>query len=114
MITSQDSTGAGDRHARALRVLVADGHPITRLGLVHLASAAGFDIVGQAAGTKEALEAVALLEPDVVTVGGLPAGEDAVELTRQLRRSSGDLGIVMLTSAPDDGMLFRALEAGAS
>ena len=50
-----------------IRVLVADDHPVVRRGVVALlATEPGIAVVGEAAGGREAVEAVERLRPDVV------------------------------------------------
>lgn len=97
------------------RLLIVDGHPVTRWGLERIVD--GEPDLELVAGTGTAAEArrlVATLRPDVVSVGnGLPDG-DGLELARELRDRDATLGIVVLTSHGEDDVLFRALETGVS
>lgn len=99
----------------AIRVVVVDGHTLTRFGLTTLAAAhADLEIVAEARTAAEASEVIAAARPDVVTVAvGLPDG-DGLRLARELRDRYPSLGIVVLTAQGEDDVLFRALETGAS
>lgn len=99
----------------AIRVVVVDGHTLTRFGLTTLAAAhPDVEVVAEASTAAEAAEVIALASPDVVTVAvGLPDA-DGLRLARELRDRYPSLGIVVLTSQGEDDVLFRALETGAS
>ena len=99
----------------AIRVAVVDGHTLTRYGLAGLiAQHPDLDIVGETGAMAEAVELVAAVAPDVVTVDvALPDG-DGLGLARELRDRYPELGIVVLTSRGEDDVLFRALETGVS
>lgn len=99
----------------AIRVVVVDGHTLTRYGLTTLAAAnPDLEIVAEAPTAAEAPAVIAACSPDVVTVAvGLPDG-DGLRLARELRDRYPTLGIVVLTAQGEDDVLFRALETGAS
>lgn len=99
----------------AIRVVVVDGHTLTRFGLTTLAAAhPDLEVVAEASTAAEAPGVIAAASPDVVTVAvGLP-DSDGLKLARELRDRHPSLGIVVLTSKGEDDVLFRALETGAS
>ncbi|MET8760938.1 response regulator transcription factor [Lentzea sp. NPDC004782] len=99
----------------AIRVVVVDGHTLTRYGLTTLAAAhPDLEVVAEASTAAEAPAVIAAAAPDVVTVAvGLPDA-DGLRLARDLRDRHPSLGIVVLTAQGEDDVLFRALETGAS
>jgi DNA-binding NarL/FixJ family response regulator len=99
----------------SIRVVVVDGHTMTRYGLCGLAAAhPDLEVVGEATTMADARQLVADTRPDVVTIDvALPDG-DGLRLARDLRDRHPDLGIVVLTAAGEDDVLFRALDTGAS
>lgn len=99
----------------AIRVVVVDGHTLTRYGLTTLAAAnPDLEVVAEAGTAAEAVSVIAACSPDVVTVAvGLP-DRDGLRLARELRDRYPALGIVVLTSQGEDDVLFRALETGVS
>jgi DNA-binding NarL/FixJ family response regulator len=99
----------------SIRIVVVDGHTLTRYGLAGLvAQHPDLEIVGESASAAGAPQVIALSGPDVVTIDvSLPDG-DGLHLARELRDRYPDLGIVVLTSWGEDDVLFRALDTGAS
>jgi DNA-binding NarL/FixJ family response regulator len=98
-----------------IRLAIVDGHTLTRYGLRELASKQpDMEVVAECGSAAEAPRVVSMAEPDVVTVDvGLPDG-DGLQLAREFRDRSTDLGIVILTSQDKDDVMFRALETGMS
>ncbi|MCX2952160.1 response regulator transcription factor [Lentzea sp. NEAU-D7] len=99
----------------AVKVVVVDGHALTRFGLKMLAAEnPDLEVVDEASTGAEARAIIAAASPDVVTVAvALPDG-NGLRLARELRDRYPALGIVVLTSHGEDDVLFRALETGAS
>ena len=97
----------------ALRIVVADDHPIVREGLKAVLSAASdMELVATAANGHDAVTAVAELNPDVVIMDlGLP-GLDGVEATRRIT-AENPTAVLVLTMHDDDESLFAAIRAGA-
>ncbi|WP_350275673.1 response regulator transcription factor [Kribbella sp. HUAS MG21] len=98
-----------------IRVVVVDSHAITRFGLGGLmAGQDDLELVADADSARAAFPAIRRTEPDVVTLEiALPDG-DGLEVARDLLRLRPDLGIVILTSASADELLFRAADTGVS
>lgn len=99
----------------AIRVVVIDGHTLTRFGLFALFTRqSDVTFVADASNAADGCKLVAKHRPDVVTVDvGLPDA-DGLTLARELRDRYPRLGIVILTAQGEDDVLFRALETGAS
>jgi DNA-binding NarL/FixJ family response regulator len=98
-----------------VRVLIVDDHALIRQGLRRAFERdESIEVVGEACSVASALRAFQGLSPDVVLVDiSLPDG-DGLLLTGQLRRTSGTVGIVVVTMHGDDDHLLGALDAGAS
>jgi NarL family two-component system response regulator LiaR len=95
------------------RVLIVEDHALTRAGLRAALRHAGFLVVGEAGDGQRGLEEATDLKPDVAVVDlGLP-GLDGIELTRRLRQSVPDTGVVILTMHDLDTEVLAALAAGA-
>jgi DNA-binding NarL/FixJ family response regulator len=98
----------------AIRVVVADDHPMFRAGVVSsLAAHPDFEVVGEGASAEEALTLAEELQPDVCLLdiampgGGLNAARDITASLPQTR-------VVMLTVSEDEDDLLTAMKAGAS
>lgn len=97
------------------RVLLVDDHEVVRLGLKSLLEHnAQFEVVGEAATAKEALEAVNRLRPDIILMDIRLPGTSGIEACETIVRENPEMKVVMLTSYAEDEMLFSAIRAGAS
>ena len=97
------------------RILLVDDHEVVRLGLKALLDHhAQFEVVGEAATAKEALEQVARLHPDIVLMDIRLPGTSGIEACEDVVNNFPNTRVVMLTSYAEDEMLFSAIRAGAS
>jgi DNA-binding NarL/FixJ family response regulator len=99
----------------SIRIVVIDGHTLTRYGLSCLVMGhSDLELVAEAENAAEAKRVVMISRPDVVIIDpSLPDG-DGLQLVRELRDRHPSLGIVVLSSHQDDDVLFRALDCAAS
>lgn len=98
----------------AIRVLLADDHPMFRGGLrTALEVAGGIEIVGEAASGVEAVAAAARLEPDIVVMDLAMPELNGIEATRAIVAARPRTRVLVLTMFEDDESVFAALRAGA-
>lgn len=98
-----------------MRILIADDHGIVRSGLRKLLeSEAGIEVVGEAADGSEACELAFSEQPDLAILDVKMPGMGGLEATREIRRRSPSVAILMLSMHDEQRYLFEALEAGAS
>jgi DNA-binding NarL/FixJ family response regulator len=101
-------------HTRKLRVLVADGTPLTRIALVALTNRhPRFEVCAEASDARQARGLCLQKLPDVVLLDlDVPRG-DGVELMRECRKFHPPVKSVVVTNR-DDFLSFRqAFRAGA-
>jgi len=99
----------------AIRLVAVDEHVLLRLGLARVvAGYPDIELVGEAGSASDAERVVADTRPTVVTIDATLADADGIALARQLRAMSPNLGVVLLSAVNDDGLLYRALDAGLS
>ncbi len=97
------------------RILLVDDHEVVRLGLKSLLERhPQFDIVGEAASAREALELVDKTRPDVVVMDIRLPGTSGIEACEEITTKYPDTRVLMLTSYAEDEMLFSAIRAGAA
>ena len=97
------------------RIIIVDDHEVVRLGLKSLLERhPQFDIVGEAATAREALEQVSRQRPDVVLMDIRLPGMSGIEACEEITKNYPETKVVMLTSYAEDEMLFSAIRAGAS
>ena len=98
----------------AIRVVVADDHPLFREGVVaSLAADSGVAVVGQAADAESAVRLVCEVVPDVVLLDVSMPG-DGLRAAARIATACPTTRIVMLTVSEDEDDLLRALQVGAS
>lgn len=99
---------------QAIRVLLADDHPVYRLGLrALLQSLDGFDVVGEAATGTEAVVTAVELEPDVVVMDLQMPGLNGIEATKRIVERSPHIAVLVLTYSDEDQFVLDAVLAGA-
>lgn len=98
----------------AIRILLADDHPVVRDGLAAmLATQADFEVVGEAGNGVEAVAEAARLRPDVVLMDLEMPALDGIEAIRQLRAVDPGAQVVVLTAFDTDERIVGAIQAGA-
>ncbi len=97
------------------KILLVDDHEVVRLGLKALLEHhAQFEVIGEAATAKEAIEQVARLHPEIVLMDIRLPGTSGIEACEEIIKQFPETRVVMLTSYAEDEMLFSAIRAGAS
>ncbi|HZZ46695.1 MAG TPA: response regulator [Pseudonocardia sp.] len=111
-LTDQSSTGV-DRPL--WRVLVVDPRPVVRAGLVRLLAQAEpeIQVVGEIAVAGEVVDAVRVLEPDVVLLHLHMPELDGARLTSYIRAASPGASVLVMTDDHIDELLRDAVHAGA-
>jgi DNA-binding NarL/FixJ family response regulator len=98
----------------AIRILVADDHPVVRHGLKTLLEGqSGWEVVGEASDGFEALDKADRLQPDVLVLDVTMPGMNGLEACRLLRQRTPDVEILFVTQHDSPQMMREALDAGA-
>jgi DNA-binding NarL/FixJ family response regulator len=101
--------------AETIRVLIVDDHPVVRGGLRGVfAGDPDFEVVGEAANGREALEQIRRQPVDVVLMDLRMPEMGGVEAIQQVRSLSPETQVLVLTTYDSDRDVIPAIEAGAS
>ena len=98
----------------AMRILVADDHEVVRRGLQSLLETQpGWEVSGEAADGREAVEKTKQLKPDVVIMDiGMPV-LIGMAATRQILKINPHVRVLILTMHESDQIVREVLDAGA-
>lgn len=100
--------------ARPTRILVADDHPIVRLGIRQmLGNEPDLTVCAEAATPEAALEALRTEQPDMALVDLSFEGLNGLDLIRQMRQIVPDLPVLVLSMHDESLFAQRSLRAGA-
>ena len=101
--------------ADRIRILIVDDHALFRVGIANiLGREREFDVVGEAAEGRSALEMAGMTSPNIVLMDlSLPA-PGGIETTQRIKRELPSTGIIVLAASEDEDALFDAIKAGAA
>jgi DNA-binding NarL/FixJ family response regulator len=101
--------------ADRIRILIVDDHALFRVGISNILSKEReFDVVGEAADGRAALEAVNSLSPAIVLMDlSLPA-PGGIETTQRIRRELPAVAVIVMAQDEDEESLFASIKAGAA
>src|SRR5436190_602169 len=98
-----------------IRVILADDHPIVRLGIrTELEKLEGVELVGEASDGREAVEMAKDLQPDVVFMDISMPGLRGLEATAAITKQCPKVRVIILSRWDNEEYYWGALRAGAS
>jgi two-component system, NarL family, response regulator NreC len=96
-----------------LKILIADDHGVVRKGLrLLLEQYNELEVVGEAANGREAVQLASRVAPHVAILDVAMPLLNGIEAAEQIRKTNGELGIIILTMHADEAYVLRALNAG--
>lgn len=100
--------------SNSIRILITDDHAVVRSGLSKfLMVHRDLELVGEASDGSEAVQLVALYQPDVVLMDLMMPGTDGITATREIKQKYPKVKVIALTSFAEQAMVQGALQAGA-
>lgn len=98
-----------------IRVILADDHAVVRAGIRQfLEHAADIEVVAEADDGEIARQLIAQHQPDVAVLDIQMPKATGIEVTRWVRASQRDVGVLVLTAYDDDPYVMAVLQAGAN
>jgi DNA-binding NarL/FixJ family response regulator len=98
---------------KRISLVIVDDHALFRAGLIGLLNdMADFEVIGEAANGRDAIDLVRAKRPDVILLDVNMPGMNGVEVVEELKPRT-ECSIIMLTISKHEDDLFGAINAGA-
>lgn len=100
---------------KKIQILVADDHPVFRLGLCRLLkSESDMECAGIAADGEEAVRQACALVPDVVVLDVAMPKLNGIESARQIKTAFSTIAILMVSAYNYQAYMLASIQVGAS
>lgn len=97
-----------------IKVLIADNHPIVRMGVTNVLEAAtGFEVVDTASTTSELFEKLEKVTPDVIMLEMDIPEINGIATLRKLKKENPDVKVLMYSGQSEDVYALSTIRAGA-
>ncbi len=93
-------------------ILVVDDIAFVRKTLTEIFTEAHYEVIGEAADGKEAIDLFNKLKPDLVTLDLVMPKMSGIEAARQIIKSDPHAKIMMITAMSQENLVMEAINAG--
>jgi DNA-binding NarL/FixJ family response regulator len=101
-------------HNNPIRIIIADDHEISRIGIRRLLGGANdIEVVAEAVNGAQTIDLTRSLKPDVILMDVLMPNVSGIEAAQRIKNDIPDTYVIMLSSADDAQSIERAMYAGA-
>ena len=98
----------------SIKLLIADGQEVARLGLRNFVAGTEIDVVAEATTGTQAVELASSCQPDVVLMSIQMPGEDGLAALKRIRRNRPELPVIMMANRDHSAHFAQAHTLGAS
>lgn len=112
-VSTPTATPTAATAGTAPTLLIADDHPLYRMGLRYALAAEGFAVLAEAQSGDEALRRCRELAPDVALLDVKMPGLSGIEVAQQLTREGASTVPVLITTFGEAAIVRAAAQAGA-
>jgi two-component system, NarL family, nitrate/nitrite response regulator NarL len=111
---SPNAPASVEHRNNTIRILLADDHPVVRIGVRNMLRAEGhFDVVGEASDGDEAITQTLELLPDILLLDLSMPRMPGLEAMRAIMSGSPRVKILLLTATISTQQIIEALQIGA-
>jgi two-component system, NarL family, nitrate/nitrite response regulator NarL len=111
---SPNAPASVEHRNASIRILLADDHPVVRIGVRNMLRAEGhFDVVGEASDGDEAITQTLELLPDILLLDLSMPRMPGLEAMRAIMSGSPRVKILLLTATISTQQIIEALQIGA-
>ncbi len=96
------------------KILIADDHPLFRVGLSYTLKSLGFDVVAEAFDGQDAVEKCLSMRPEAALLDVKMPRLDGLAACKQIADAIPSLRIIMLTTFSEPALVEAARNAGAA
>jgi two-component system chemotaxis response regulator CheY len=96
------------------RVLIVDDAVFMRNVIKDIFTAAGFEVIGEAANGVEAVERYQELKPDLTTMDIVMPFRSGIDATREIIKNDPNAVVLMCSALGQESLVMEAIEAGAT
>ncbi|MCC6444586.1 MAG: response regulator [Armatimonadetes bacterium] len=97
----------------AKRILIVDDALFMRMNLKNILTQNGYEVVGEAANGKEAIQKYQDLKPDLVTMDITMPEMDGLTAVKELKQIDPAACVIMCTAMGQKNLVIEAIQAGA-
>lgn len=97
----------------AQRILIVDDAAFMRMMIKDILTKNGFEVVGEAADGREAVEKYKELSPDLITMDITMPEMDGISALKEIKQINPDVKIIMCSAMGQQAMVIDAIQAGA-
>ncbi len=113
--TIASSHSVNENESKSSRIVIVDDHDFVRAGIkLMLSGERDFQIVGEVANGREALELCRRVRPELALMDVRMPEMDGLAATRAIKQQSPTISILMLTMHENQDYLLEAIRAGAA
>lgn len=98
----------------SIRVLVADDARFMRQLIREIIEPEGFEVVGEAADGRAAVEEFQKLQPDVVTMDIVMPKRSGIDALKEILALDAGAKVAMVSALGQEALVMEALQAGAA
>ena len=97
----------------AQRILIVDDAAFMRMMIKDILTKNGFEVVGEAADGREAVEKYKELSPDLVMMDITMPEMDGVSALKEIKQINANAKVIMCSAMGQQAMVIDAIQAGA-